>query len=33
MPLDIERLVPLNPEDLIEQAKAATGLDDFGSDE
>jgi len=31
--MDIEGLVPLNPEDLIEQAKAATGFDDFGSDE
>jgi len=31
--MDINNLVPLDAEELIASAKAATGLDDFGSDE
>lgn len=31
--MDIEAIVPLDPEELIAQAKAATGFDDFGSDD
>lgn len=31
--MDVDNLVPLDPEELIATAKTATGFDDFGSDE